>query len=451
VERIGRGGMATVYKAYQPALERYVAIKVIHGQLAADDEQFLKRFQREAKAVATLRHPNIVQVFDFGIEDDVAYMVMEYLEGTTLKAALNALAERGEVMPLEEAQRVFLAVASALDHAHRQGMVHRDIKPANVMLTAKEDVVLTDFGIAKIVGGTQYTLTGAIIGTPAYMSPEQGQGERGDERSDVYALGVMLYEMVTGRVPFDADTPLAVILKHISAPLPLPRQVNPAIPEAVEGVVLRAMAKEPGDRYQSMVGMASALEAAMGGEAVPVRKKPLELPVAAPAARRRRAVPWTAIALGLVGVGLLALAAAVVVIGGGNLLAPRPTPVPTVTPTSAVSAVSPTASGTAAVTPTPTPTHTPVLPTLTHTLLPPTPTDTPVPPAPTHTPVPPTPTDTRVPQTRCYPRRPPHQCPRLPLRFPGFLGWQDGSYSLQTVTALISSTPCLCPTVGSRA
>jgi tRNA A-37 threonylcarbamoyl transferase component Bud32 len=263
VERIGRGGMAVVYKAYQPALERHVAIKVLREQLTADDEQFARRFQREAKAVAALRHPNIVQVFDFGTQDDVSYMVMEYLDGTTLKAELKALAERGETMALQEAQRIFQAVAGAVDYAHAQGMVHRDIKPANVMLTAKGDVVLTDFGIARIVGGTQYTATGAVIGTPAYLPPEQGQGERGDERSDIYALGVVLYEMVTGRVPFDADTPLAVIFKHISDPLPLPRELNPALPEAVERVILKALAKDPGERYQRMADMSNALLEAM--------------------------------------------------------------------------------------------------------------------------------------------------------------------------------------------
>jgi serine/threonine protein kinase len=360
MERIGRGGMATVYKAYQPALERYVAIKVIHEQLAAGDEKFLKRFQREAKAVASLRHPNIVQVFDFGTEDDVAYMVMEYLEGTTLKAELKALAERDETIPLEEAQRIFQAVASAVEHAHRQGMVHRDIKPANVMLTAKGDVFLTDFGIAKIVGGTQYTATGAITGTPAYMSPEQGQGERGDERSDIYALGVMLYEVVTGRVPFDADTPLAVILKHISAPLPLPRQLNPAIPEMVEQVVLKALAKDPNDRYQTVAQMASALGAALAGEAVPVReRRPPELTVAPPAPPSR-AVPWTPIGLGLVGVGLLALAIAVVAVGGIALLARRPTPTPAFTPTATVPVVLPTATETSTSQSTVTPTSAPM-------------------------------------------------------------------------------------------
>ena len=263
IERIGRGGMATVYRAYQPALERYVAVKVIHPQLASDDEQFLKRFQREAKSVAALRHSNIVQVFDFGVQDDLTYMVMEYLEGGTLKDELNALAEKGETMPMKDVQRIFQDIASAIDYAHRQGMVHRDVKPANVMMTTKGDVILTDFGVARIIGGAQYTVTGAVTGTPAYMSPEQGQGERGDERSDVYALSVVLYEMVTGRVPFDADTPLAVIFKHISDPLPIPRQLNPAIPIAVENVILKGLAKEPDDRYQTVAAMASALVSAI--------------------------------------------------------------------------------------------------------------------------------------------------------------------------------------------
>jgi tRNA A-37 threonylcarbamoyl transferase component Bud32 len=324
VERVGRGGMAMVYKAYQPALERYVAIKVIHKHLAADDEQFLKRFQREAKAVASLRHPNIVQVFDFGTENDVTYMVMEYLKGTTLKAALNALAQRDETMRLDEVLHIFQALASALGHAHQQGMVHRDIKPANVMLTTKDDVVLTDFGIAKIVGGTQVTATGVVTGTPAYMSPEQGRGERGDERSDIYALGVMLYEMVTGRVPFDADTPLAVIMKHISAPLPLPRQLNPIIPEAVERVILKALAKDPNDRYQTVAEMTNALEAAIAGQVAPDGERLPELAKAFPIPTSR-AVPWAVIGLVLVGTALVAMVWAVVGAGGIALLARQPT------------------------------------------------------------------------------------------------------------------------------
>lgn len=300
VEPVGRGGMAAVYKAYQPALERYVAVKVIHEQLAASDEQFLRRFRREAKAVAALRHPNIVQVFDFGIEGNASYMVMEYLDGITLKAELNALAERDEIMSLEEAWRVFNDVAGAVAYAHGQGMVHRDIKPANVILTNKGDVILSDFGIARIAGATQYTATGAVIGTPAYLSPEQGKGERGDERSDIYALGVVLYEMVTGRVPFDADTPLAVIYKHISDPLPLPRQLNPSIPEAVEQVILKALAKQADDRYQTADEMIAKLKDAVAddGEGLedvaPVESSSVEASTVLHDARSESAVPAAA-------------------------------------------------------------------------------------------------------------------------------------------------------------
>lgn len=255
--------MATVYKAHQPALERYVAIKVIHEYLAAEDDQFLRRFHREAKAVASLRHPNIVQVFDFGVEGGTSYMVMEYLEGTTLETRLEELAQRSETMAWEDVWRIFLHIASAVAYAHSQGMVHRDLKPANVILTTRGDAILTDFGIARIVGGTQYTAAGAIIGTPAYMSPEQGQGERGDERSDIYALGGMLYEMLVGRPPFEAGTALAVMLKHVNEPVPPPCRLNPAIPRGVEQVVLRALAKHPDDRYQTAVEMVSALRNAL--------------------------------------------------------------------------------------------------------------------------------------------------------------------------------------------
>jgi len=218
-ERLGRGGMAEVYRAYQPSLEREVAIKVMHGYLA-EDEGFVGRFKREARAVATLRHPHIVQVYDFDIEDDTYYMVMEYIGGETLKARLKRFNAQGKRMPLEEVVRIFRALCDALDYAHAQGRIHRDIKPANIMFDG-ERLVLTDFGIASIVGGTRYTATGAMIGTPAYMSPEQGQGEPGDVRSDVYALGVILYEMVAGRVPYDADTPLAIVLKLAGRPLPV--------------------------------------------------------------------------------------------------------------------------------------------------------------------------------------------------------------------------------------
>jgi serine/threonine protein kinase len=214
MECIGHGQMATVYKAFQPALERYVAIKFIHAQPAAEAEPFLARFEREMKAVAALRHPHIFPVFDFGIEGGAPYIVMEYLAGTTLKARLNELALSRAIMPPDEVRRISLAVAGVLDHAHGKGVVHRDIKPANVMLTPKGGIFLTDFGIATLMGAPQVTAAGVVIGEPAYMAPEQGRGEPGDERSDIYALGVLLYEMVTGRLPFAADTPLAVLKKQ---------------------------------------------------------------------------------------------------------------------------------------------------------------------------------------------------------------------------------------------
>ena len=263
VARLGRGGMAEVYKAYQPGLNRYVAIKVLHGHLAGD-EDFIERFEREAAAVAQLRHSHIVTVYDFDIEDGRYYMVMEFVEGPTLKAELKERSVQGQIFTLSETARIFFSLASAIDYAHTRGMVHRDLKPANVMFTSDGQVVLTDFGIARIVGATRLTLTGAIAGTPAYMSPEQGQGERGDERSDIYSLGVVLYEMVTGQVPFDADTPFAIILKHINDPLPLPTEIYPDIPEAVERVILKAMSKNPDDRYQSADQMAKALREAAG-------------------------------------------------------------------------------------------------------------------------------------------------------------------------------------------
>jgi tRNA A-37 threonylcarbamoyl transferase component Bud32 len=306
LEQIGRGGMATVYKAYQPALERYVALKVIHKHLADNDAQFLQRFQREAKAVASLRHPNIVQVFDFGTNSDVTYMVMEFLRGTTLKSILTGLATQNKTMPLDEIRRVFMAIAAGLGYAHQHGMVHRDIKPANVMVTDQGDVILTDFGIAKIVGGTRVTATHAVTGTPTYMSPEQGRGERGDERSDIYALGILLYEMVTGQVPFDADTPLAVIMKHVTAPLRLPRQINPDIPEPIQTVILKALAKDPNDRFQSVPEFTATLDTAMRQPAGP--------------AVSQQSKPSLALGLGLFGIGLLGLFLGMVLIIIGGVL-----------------------------------------------------------------------------------------------------------------------------------
>jgi serine/threonine protein kinase len=258
LEPLGRGGMAQVYRAYHAQLERYVAIKVLRSDLV-EEEEFLTRFRREARAVAALRHPNIVQVYDFDVQDDLYYMVMELLEGDTLRAYLNSYRTRGEAMPWGEMGRILLDILAGLAYAHKEGIVHRDIKPANVLLTRQGQAVLTDFGIAQIIGATRYTISGALMGTLNYMSPEQGLEGRGDERSDIYSLGIVFYEMLTGRTPFDADTPLAILMKHLNDPLPLPHQFAPGLPEPLEAVILKALAKSPDDRYRSAEEMMQAV------------------------------------------------------------------------------------------------------------------------------------------------------------------------------------------------
>jgi len=263
VAKLGSGGMAEVYKAYQPGLDRYVGIKVLHSHLV-EDKDFIARFEREALTIGKLRHPNIVQAVDFNLEGDMYFMVMEFIDGPTLKDELKARLAANQPFTLEEIARIFLALGSALDYAHARNMVHRDIKPANIMISQEGQVVLTDFGIARLIGATQYTQTGALTGTPAYLSPEQGQGERGDKRSDVYSLGIVLYEIVTGAIPYDADTPFGVIMKHIAEPLPLPTRVKPDLPQAVEAVILKALSKDPDDRYQSAGALGHALAQAVG-------------------------------------------------------------------------------------------------------------------------------------------------------------------------------------------
>jgi len=258
LEALGRGGMAQVYKAYHPQLERYVAIKILHSDLV-DEDEFLARFRREAHAISGLRHPNIVQVFDFDVQDDLHYMVMELLDGDTLRARLNAYRVKNERMPLPEALRILLDVLGGLAQAHQAGVIHRDIKPANIMLTRRGQAVLTDFGIAQILGSTQYTVTGALMGTLSYMAPEQGLTNTCDQRSDLYSLGVVFYEMLMGYPPFDADTPLAILLKHLNEPLPRPSQSGPAIPPVLEEIALKALAKTPEARYQRAEEMSAAL------------------------------------------------------------------------------------------------------------------------------------------------------------------------------------------------
>jgi serine/threonine protein kinase len=276
-EQLGRGGMATVYKAYHPVLDRYVAVKVL-PRYFIHDPTFFERFLQEAQAVARLRHHNIMQVFDFGREGDIPYLVMEYLPGGTLQERL------GKPLPLGEALRITRQVADALGYAHKQGIIHRDVKPSNVLLTKEGDAVLSDFGIAKIVESlVSLTKTGVGVGTPEYMAPEQGQGLPVDGRSDLYSLGVVLYEMVTGQAPYSAETPLAIVLKHINDPLPLPRRVNPAIPEAVERIILTCLAKNPADRYQTGADLVQAIDGVLkpGLAAVEARTE-AEIPVVQP-------------------------------------------------------------------------------------------------------------------------------------------------------------------------
>ncbi|MCC7107037.1 MAG: serine/threonine protein kinase, partial [Chloroflexi bacterium] len=257
VEQIGRGGMATVYKAFQPSLERYVAIKVL-PQFFAEEASFLDRFRQEARAVSSLRHRSILTVFDYGEQDGTTFMVSEYLGGGTLESVL------GYPVPVQRAVELIHPIAEALDYAHSRGMVHRDVKPSNILLDEHGQPVLTDFGVARMVGGgTRLTATGAAVGTPEYMAPEQASGEGATAASDQYALGIVLYEMLTGRTPFQAETPVAVALAHLHKPLPLPRGLNPALSEDAERVLLKALAKSAADRYPTCTALVDALGATL--------------------------------------------------------------------------------------------------------------------------------------------------------------------------------------------
>ncbi|MGI9286444.1 MAG: serine/threonine protein kinase [Pseudomonadales bacterium] len=261
VDHLGRGGMADVYKAYHDGLAVYRAIKVVRKELVTEGD-FKARFSTEAKAVAQLRHPNIVQVQDFCADGGQYYMVMEYVEGKNLK---ECVLKDGPIRPIERAAAMIGQLASALHYAHNQGIVHRDIKPQNVILDANGDPVLTDFGIAKLTASnTQLTQTGMSIGTPAYMAPEQALGDRNvGPAADIYSLTVVLYEALTGKVPFDADTPLATMLKMMNDPLPLPKEVCGEISDSLQRVILKGMARKPEDRYATALEFKSALEAAV--------------------------------------------------------------------------------------------------------------------------------------------------------------------------------------------
>ncbi len=256
---LGQGGMSTVYRATDPNLRREVAIKVIHPHLSRDPE-FVRRFEQEAASIAQLRHPNIIQVYDFNHDDKIYYIVLEYIDGQDLKQRLKSSSDSGRVFTVKDAVTIMASICDAVAYAHERGMIHRDLKPANVMLTAKNQPVLTDFGVAKLLDGLDHTATGAIVGTAKYMSPEQAKGERPDERSDIYSLGVMLYEMIAGRPPFDADTTVAVLMKHVNEPVPDIRQLHRNLPEDVVRILNKALAKDKRDRYQTAFQMAVALK-----------------------------------------------------------------------------------------------------------------------------------------------------------------------------------------------
>jgi hypothetical protein len=258
---VGRGGMGSVYRAYDSRLRRWVALKIMHADLGLRPG-FVDRFIREAQMAAMLEHPNIVTVYDIEPVGDSIRMVMSWIEGEDLQRLL----EREGALPPERAARVLDQVASALDHAHlrEQPVLHRDIKPSNIMIGPSGRVILTDFGIARLIGDVSLTQTGQMVGTPAFMAPVVVQGEEADRRADVYALGVVLYQMLTGRAPFRAETPLALLHAHVHTPPPPPRTLAPGLPPAVDQVLLRALAKDPNERFQIAGALARAFRAAIG-------------------------------------------------------------------------------------------------------------------------------------------------------------------------------------------
>lgn len=267
IEQLGQGGMASVYKAYHAALDRYVALKVLH-QAFNEDSTFISRFQREARVVAKLEHPNIVPVYDYAEQEGRPYLVMKFIEGDTLKARM-ALAP----LSSHEIEQVVESVGSALGYAHKQGVLHRDVKPSNVLISGENVMYLADFGLARIAVAGESTLsTDSVMGTPQYISPEQAMGRKDlDARTDIYSFGVMLYEMVVGQVPFSADTPFSIIHDHIYTPLPLPRSVNPNVPEPVQRVLLKALAKNREDRYQTVNELINAFKSAWVEAGIPMR------------------------------------------------------------------------------------------------------------------------------------------------------------------------------------
>jgi serine/threonine protein kinase len=284
VDQLGQGGMATVYKAYHANLDRYVAMKVLHPAFK-EDPGFLERFKREARIVARMEHPNIVPIYDYADFESQPYLIMKYIDGETLKARLKQ-----QSLTLPETIKMLETIAAALSYAHNEGILHRDIKPSNVMLDRHGTPYIADFGLARIAQVGESTLSqDMMLGTPQYISPEQAKGLHDlGPATDIYSLGVVIYEIMVGRVPFNADTPYAIIHDHIYKPLPLPSKVNPQVPAEVERVLLRALAKEPEARFASAAEMVSAFRQAVGEagmtELSAARYRPAEVPASSSAA-----------------------------------------------------------------------------------------------------------------------------------------------------------------------
>lgn len=258
LEKIGNGGMATVYKAKCHVLNRFVAVKVLKEEFTTDEE-FIRRFNIEAQSAAGLTHPNIVSVYDVGHEDNIYYIVMELIQGKTLKQIIS---ESG-ILPWKWSMNIAIQMASALEAAHKNNIVHRDIKPHNIIITEDGVAKVTDFGIAKAVSNSTITAFGTTIGSVHYFSPEHARGGYTDAKSDLYSLGIVMYEMLTGRVPFDADTPVSIALKHMQEKPIEPIKLNPSIPLSVNQIIMKAMRKEPSERYQSATEMLKDLNAAL--------------------------------------------------------------------------------------------------------------------------------------------------------------------------------------------
>ena len=316
-EVVGSGGMASVYRAHDRMLERPVAVKILHEHYVSDEEA-VERFQREARSAAQLAHPNIVTVIDRGEDDGRPYIVFEYVEGENLKQ----LVTREGALPVGTVIDLGIQIAQALEAAHERGVVHRDIKPQNVLLAEEGRVKVTDFGIARSRGTEGLTLTGTIMGTSDYIAPEQAKGEPAGEASDIYSLGVVLYELLTGRVPYEAESPVAVAMRHVHDPIPSVRSVRPEVPPRLDAAVRRALAKEPRDRFASMSDLVAELEACRRGD-VPVAHDSSATVIVPPVARQkprraRRALRMMMITLLAVAVVVAAAVGAYVLTKGAS-------------------------------------------------------------------------------------------------------------------------------------